>query len=104
MSTSAERMRRLRERRAAALIPIEGAPLQAADELLRPAVEETLAALDLAPEDVGTAQLAARYADLIDQARDPAGALRWVGPAPAGRAAGAAGDPRKQGGAYVTGA
>jgi hypothetical protein len=41
MSTSTERMRRLRERRAAGLLPAEGqAPRDAAD-LLAPAVEES---------------------------------------------------------------
>ena len=80
MSTSAERMRRLRERRAAALLPIDGqAPRNAAD-LLAPAVEATLQALELGPADAAAAQLARRYARAIDQARDPAWAARWLAP------------------------
>lgn len=73
-------MRRLRERRATALVPIDGQAPRAADELLSPAVAETLAALDLKPEDEATAQLARRYAKVIDEARDPAWACRWLSP------------------------
>ena len=76
MSTSAERMRRLRERRASALIPVDGpSPLPEADPLA-PAVEEALEALKLGERD----QLARRYAAAIDQAADPAYALRHLGP------------------------
>jgi hypothetical protein len=80
MSTSAERMRRLRERRAASIGSAPGAPLRDADELLVPAVEETLAALKLGERDAAAAQLARTYARVIDQAADQAQALRWVGP------------------------
>lgn len=80
MSTSAERMRRLRERRAALLEPVDGPPLRAADELLAPAVEETLSALGLAPRFAAAAQLARQYAAAIDGARDEAAALRVFGP------------------------
>ena len=80
MSTSTERMRRLRERRAAALLPIDGQAPRPADELLSPAIAETLAALDLKPEDAAAAQLARRYAAAIDAARDPAWAARWLSP------------------------
>lgn len=80
MSTSAERMRRLRERRTAALIPVDGpTPLPEADQLA-PAVEEALTALKLGERDAAAAQLARRYAAAIDQAADPAYALRWLGP------------------------
>jgi hypothetical protein len=80
MSTSAERMRRLRERRAAGLIPIDGEPPRPADELLAPAVEETLAALELGADSAGAAQIARRYARVIDGASDQAWAYRWIGP------------------------
>lgn len=80
MSTSTERMRRLRARRAALLEPVDGPPLRDADELLAPAVEETLAALQLAERDAAAAQVARAYASAIDQARDQAYALRWLGP------------------------
>jgi hypothetical protein len=72
MSTSTERMRRLRERRAAGLLPIDGEPPRPPDELLVPAVEVTVASLQLGPEDAGAVQLARVYARVIDQARDPA--------------------------------
>jgi hypothetical protein len=80
MSTSAERMRRMRARRAAALLPAGGQAPRDADDLLAPAVEETLAALGLGDGDAAVAQLARRYAKVIDQARDPVYAMRWVAP------------------------
>ena len=106
MSTSAERMRRLRARRAAGLNPAEGTTLRPAGELLAPAVEETLAALELGERDAAAAQLARRYAQVIDQAADPAWAARWIGPlllraleelraTPVARAAGRAAPPRR---------
>ena len=80
MSTSAERMRRLRERQASALIPVDGpCPLPVADQLA-PAIEETLGALQLGERDAAAAQLARGYARAIDQAADPAYALRHLGP------------------------
>ena len=79
MSTSTERMRRLRERRAKA-IEADTARLRDTGELLAPAVAETLAALDLKSEDAAAAHLALRYAQIIDECRDPAWGLRWVGP------------------------
>jgi hypothetical protein len=80
MSTSAERMRALRARRVAALIPVDGpSPLPEADQLA-PAVEETIEALKLTGRDAAAAQLARRYAAAIDQAENPASALRWIGP------------------------
>jgi hypothetical protein len=109
MSTSAERMRRLRERRAAALVPIGGQPPRPADELLGPAVEETLSALQLGERDAGAAQLARSYARLIDQAPEEGrvAALRAAGPlllkalqalgaTPASRAAAGGKQPRRQ--------
>ena len=79
-TTSAERMRALRARRAAGLTPAEGQAPRDAAELLSPAVEETLSALQLTEQDAAAAQLARRYAKVIDQARDPAWAARWLGP------------------------
>ncbi len=73
-------MRRLRERRAASIEADPDRPLRDAGELLAPAVEETLAALELGEQDQAAAQLARQYARVIDQARDPAYALRWIGP------------------------
>jgi hypothetical protein len=80
MSTSTERMRRMRARRAAGLLPADGQPLRPADELLGPAVEETIGALELGAADQAAAQVARRYARVIDEARDPAWAYRWLGP------------------------
>jgi hypothetical protein len=81
MSTSAERMRRLRERRAAEIESGgSGGPPRDPDELLLPDVEKSLAALELGPQDEGMAQLARRMAAAIDEAQVPASALRWIGP------------------------
>jgi hypothetical protein len=73
-------MRRLRERRAAALLPIDGQPPLPPGEQLLPAVEATLKVLELGEADAGAAQLARRYADTIDKAANQAWALRWIGP------------------------
>lgn len=81
MSTSAERMRRMRARRAAGLLPPEGAPvLRDADDLLLPAVEATVEALGLGGTDAAAAQLARAYARAMDEARDPARAALHFGP------------------------
>lgn len=80
MGTSTERMRRLRERRAAGLIPVDGQGPRDADELLAPAVEETIQALELGDGDQAAAQLARRYAKVIDEASNPAYAMRWIAP------------------------
>jgi hypothetical protein len=64
------------------------AALRDASELLWPAVAETLATLDLAPEHAAAAKLAQRYAQLIDAlpVNAPRGqpsqawAMRWIGP------------------------
>ena len=53
MSSSAERMRRLRERRAAGLDEDPAADLRPADELVGPALEETITALQLTDADAG---------------------------------------------------
>lgn len=50
--------------------------LRSADELVAPAVAETLATLTLAEPDAGAAQLARRYAAAIDNAADIAEQLR----------------------------
>jgi hypothetical protein len=81
VSTSAERMRRLRARRRALLNPPpDGVTLRDADSLVLPAVEQAIAALELGPSDVAAAQLARQYARTLDTARDPAWAYRWIGP------------------------
>lgn len=49
-------------------------------DMLLPAVKETIAALDLPDKDTAAVRLALRYAALIDDHRDPAWALRWIGP------------------------
>jgi hypothetical protein len=73
-------MRRLRERRAGGIEAAPEPPERDPAELLTPFVEETLAALPLGAGDQAAAQLARRYAALIDSAKDPAWALRWIGP------------------------
>ena len=106
MSTTTERMRALRARRAAAIEPAEDGP-RSADELLAPSVEQTLAALELDDKDAAAAQLTAVYARVIDDARDPAWAARWIGPlllqalaelhaTPASRKTGKAKEPAKR--------
>lgn len=107
MSTSTERMRALRARRAAAIEPAGGRGPRSADELLGPSVEQTLAALALDDKDAAAAQLTAVYADVIDTAQDRAWAARWIGPlllqalaelhaTPASRKAGSAKEPAKR--------
>ena len=58
------------------------AALRDVSELLWPAVQGTIASLDLKPEDAAAAKLAQRYARVIDQAPDAkqASVLRWLGP------------------------
>lgn len=81
MATSTERVRAFRARQRAAIeADPDAARLRSADELLAPAVAETLAALDLKPEDAAAARLAVRYAEIIDAAREPAWAARWLMP------------------------
>lgn len=84
MSTSTERMRRLRERTAAeqvaALSPVPGGSPRDPDELLLPSVEASIAALKLAEPFQGIAQLARLLAQRIDEAADRAVALRILGP------------------------
>lgn len=77
MSTSAERMRRLRERRAASAQPRDDAlPL----DPLAAVVDSAIAALELGERDAAAAALARRYAEVMDNARDPVWATRWIGP------------------------
>lgn len=51
-----------------------------ASELIWPAVDATLRELDTKPEDAAARKLAECYAKTIDQARDQAWAMRWIGP------------------------
>lgn len=51
-----------------------------ASELLWPAVAETLTQLDLGPEHAAAKKLAQRYAQVIDQTKDEAWAMRWLAP------------------------
>ena len=54
--------------------------LRDASELLWPSVKETLSQLDLGSEHAAAKKLAQRYAQVIDEHRDQAYALRWIGP------------------------
>lgn len=49
-------------------------------ELMLTAVKRTLAALELSTTDQAAMRLAEKYAEVIDSARDPAWAMRWIGP------------------------
>jgi hypothetical protein len=80
VGSSAERMRRLRERRRAERAAAAFEMRRDRGELLLPAVEAALGALGLADADSGAAALACGQARVIDRARDPATALRWHGP------------------------
>lgn len=100
-------MRTLRARRSASIeAGSDGEPRDPA-ELLAPSVEQTLAALELDDKDAAAAQLTAVYARVIDDARDPAWAARWIGPlllqalaemhaTPASRKAGKVKEPAKR--------
>ena len=81
-TTSTERVRAMRERRRQALEAGTAAEvaLRPADEMIAPAIEETLAALELGEQDGAAAQLARQYARIIDQCRDQAWAMRWIAP------------------------
>ena len=80
MATSTDRVRRFRERQRASIEAADPPPLRDADELLAPAVAETIQALELGPEFAAAAAVALRYAQAIDTAKDPAWAARWLGP------------------------
>ena len=54
--------------------------LRDASELIWPAVAETLTQLDLGPEHAAAKKMAQRYAQVIDQAKDEAWAMRWLAP------------------------
>jgi hypothetical protein len=77
--TDAERQRRMRERRARSIEEGEHV-LRAAEDMLGPAIAETVAALDLGPEHAAAVKLAERYAKVIDRAQDVGYAARWIGP------------------------
>ena len=77
--SDAERQRRLRERRAKLIQPAEH-PLRAVEDMLEPALQETLQSLELGPEHAAAVQLALRYARCIDRAEDVAWACRWLAP------------------------
>jgi hypothetical protein len=80
MGSSTERMRRLRERRAAALMPVDGPGPQDADTLLVPAVEQTLQALQLGERGAAAGALALEVARAIDGAENQPLALVRLGP------------------------
>lgn len=80
MSTSAERMRRLRARQVAGLAPAPDRTPRDPADLLTPAVETTITALNLDAKDTALAQLARLFAAAIDEAENPGSALRWLGP------------------------
>jgi hypothetical protein len=61
-------------------MPADGEPPRPEDERLLPAVEETLGALELGADGLAAAQIARRYAQIIDAGKDPAWCLRWIGP------------------------
>lgn len=73
-------MRALRARRAAAIEPVADLAPRDPEDMLGPAVEVTLAALQLGPRDAAVAQLARRFAGAIDEAADPGMALARLGP------------------------
>jgi hypothetical protein len=73
-------MRRLRERRARLIEPGDGRAMRAGADLLLPAVESALSALELAGRDAAAAQLARSYAAAVDEAQDQAAALARFGP------------------------
>ena len=78
--SDAERQRRKRERRAAAIEAAGQPVLRDADDLLVPHVEASIAELGLEGQDVAAAALARLYAKQIDTAKDRGWALRWLGP------------------------
>jgi hypothetical protein len=79
-TSSTDRVRAFRARQRDALEPAADPGPRDADELLGPAVQNTVQALKLGPRDAAVAQLAIRYAAVIDDAKDPAAALRAFGP------------------------
>jgi hypothetical protein len=80
IDVSTERVRAHRARKAAGLLPDGGRPPLPAEDQLASALGETLAHLDLGPEHAAARKLAQRYAKVIDESRDQAYALRWIGP------------------------
>lgn len=59
---------------------VSTANLRPADQLMQHAVTQTLDALDVGDRDRGAVRLALEYAITIDGCRDPAWAMRWLGP------------------------
>ena len=80
MGSSTERMRRLRARRAAERLAAAPDPPRAPDELLVPAVQTAIGALQLTAADAAIAQAALMQARIIDTAPNAFSALRWHGP------------------------
>lgn len=79
VSTSAERMARMRARRLSEQSALRPVPLPREERLL-PAVEATLAALKLGPEDAAIAAVARVVAATMDGIADQVWALRRLGP------------------------
>lgn len=77
--TPAERKAAQRARERALLEPTNPV-LRAAEDLIEPAVEQTLLSLDLGEGDAAAAQLARRLARIIDRAESPTYAARWLMP------------------------
>jgi hypothetical protein len=81
MSTSAERMARLRQRQREALqADPDAVRLRDAADLITPAIRQTVAELGLDGRDAGLAAMAVRLGQVLDEARDQAAALRHLGP------------------------
>jgi hypothetical protein len=80
MSTSAERMRRLRERKTAGLEPVPDAAPRDPETLLLPAVEMTIAALGLGDRGAAVGALARTLAAAVDDAQNRTAALIKLGP------------------------
>lgn len=78
--TSTERVRAHRARQRAVLTAVPEDQDRDPDDLLGPAVEATIAALNLKPEDAAVAKLAEVLAATMDQAKSQEWAARWLGP------------------------
>jgi hypothetical protein len=80
MATSTERSREHRARKRALAEAADRPLLRDASSLLLPMVEATLLELGLDGQDVAAGALAREYARAIDESRDRAWSLRWLGP------------------------
>ena len=79
--TSTERVRDFRARQRAKLQAVDGGnESRDPPAPLLPVVEASIAALELGERDTAAAQLARRYAEVMDNAKDPVWATRWIGP------------------------